>query len=100
MFDPRLIFDVFTFLASCCVGVWVFFMQRNKANAKDIHRLDVRLSKAETNIENMPTHKDIKDVHQRIDEVSTKLGDVNGKLDSIASTTKMINDFLLNGGKK
>lgn len=100
MFEPKLIFEIFTFAVSCGIGIWVFFMQRNKANTDDIHKLDVRVSKAETNIENMPTHKDIKDVHQRIDEVSTKLGDVNGKLDGIAKTTQMINDFLLNEGKK
>lgn len=105
---------VINMLGELAIGVWLYLEKRNdktnervdavakslKSLEKDVDaRLDdmsPRLKAVETQLENMPTHDDLGELHEKINGVARELSDLNGNVSGMKHLLHSIDDYLRN----
>lgn len=87
--------------------LYTWFTTRTKANASAINRVDSRVSEVvsrmdrlESDVRHLPGHEDLGHLHDKVNSVSQSMEGVRGELSAINRTLTLINDHLINGGKK
>ena len=98
-------------LVNAAIGVYLYWERNNNATTKRIDemekdvdkRLDghsTRLSRVESGIKGLPTHKDLADLHERINDVARDINTLTGEATGMKTTLNLIHQYLLNGGGK
>lgn len=97
-------------LINLAIGVYLFWERHNNATTKRIDEMETRLddrlddhanrlAKVEAQVEALPDHSDIGDLHERINAVERAVNTMAGELTGIRTTLNLIHQHLLNGGK-
>jgi DNA repair exonuclease SbcCD ATPase subunit len=90
--------------------VWVIISNRQKANAsaietlraevdEDTEQLGNRLTRLEAQMEHMPGHEDLGEIHSRVNETAQRLTSMEGELKQMNHTMQLMHRHLLNGSK-
>ncbi|WP_321276935.1 hypothetical protein [Thiomicrorhabdus indica] len=113
---------VANFIGTIVLAAYIFVTNRSRVNTGRIDKLeqhtdhridklekhvqqhitdhDKRLERVEERNKHMPTHEDLKQVHEKINRVSDGVSAINGRLGSMDKNLTMIQEFLMNEGKK
>ena len=105
-------------LITLAMFIYVVLTNKQKANAsaietlrkeiaeeledlgKEIEDVATRSTRIETNLEHMPGHSDMGDIHNRVNETAQRLTSVEGELKQMNNTLLLINRHLISGDKK
>lgn len=90
--------------------VWVIISNRQKANAsaietlraevdEDTEQLGNRLTRLEAQMEHMPGHEDLGEIHSRVNETAQVATSMQGELKQMNNTMQLMHRHLLNGSK-
>lgn len=87
--------------------IYTWVVNRSKANASAIKSVDNRVSKLdsrvgrlESDIHHLPSHDDLGAIHEKVNDVAKGMEGLRGELSAINRTLGLINEHLLNGGRK
>ncbi|WP_286694991.1 DUF2730 family protein [Spongiibacter sp. UBA1325] len=104
----RFVFDLLQTLFMGALGIYAWWTSRTRATNSAIAKVETtteqlsrRIEKLEHEIEHLPDHDDIGDIHEKVNQVATAMSNMQGELVGINRTLGLINEYLLNqGGKK
>lgn len=113
---------VANFVGTVVLAAYIFLTSRSRVNTTRIDKLeehtdgridkleqhvhqnisdhDKRLERVEERNKHQPTHEDFKSVHEKINGVSDNVSDINGRLTGMDKNLTLIQEFLMNEGKK
>ncbi|WP_178860799.1 hypothetical protein [Thiomicrorhabdus cannonii] len=113
---------VANFIGTVILAAYIFVTSRSRVNTERIDKLekhtddridrleqhvhqhigdhDKRLERVEERNKHMPTHEDLKQVHEKINRVSDGVSAIDGRLSGMDKNLTMIQEFLMNEGKK
>jgi len=87
--------------------VYTFISNKQKANktaindmSKDINTLVRRVDGQANQLNNAPTHQDLSRMYERMNSVGNKLEKMSGVIEGMATQLSLINEHLINGGKR
>lgn len=91
--------------------IWLAISNKQKANASAINslreavddeteKLGNRLTRLEAQMEHMPGHEDLGDIHSRVNETAQRLTSMEGELKQMNHTIHLMHQHLMNGGNK
>lgn len=99
-------FQVLQFIATGCVGFYVYMSNKDKVTNDRISGLEddiettlhthgERLSTLEQAIKNAPSHRDLGDVYSEIHGVGRNVSDLSGRIEGMQNTLNLIHEKLL-----
>ncbi|MDH5785341.1 MAG: DUF2730 family protein [Chromatiales bacterium] len=103
----RIWFDLVQTFVMVALAIYTWIVNRTKVNKAAIDRVDnrvIRLQERVTLLENdvrhLPNHDDLGDIHEKVNTIASGMGKIEGELTALNRTLGLINDHLLNGGRK
>lgn len=107
----RLILSLVHFVWAALLTIYVWVANRQRVTADRLKRLEdeteeklnrhsIRLSCLETDIKHLPDQKAINRLSERMDTLNGTLNQFGGRLEGINRAVDLMNDFLINQGKK
>lgn len=104
-------FELAQFLLMGLLAIWAYISAKHKANQSaivnlehqvksQINNIDDRLIRVERDIEHLPNHADMAELHTRLNKTNEKLDSLDGQLSQISHTMHLMHEHLLSGGKK
>lgn len=101
----RFFLDVLILLGFIILGIYTWWTTRNQVTAAAIAKVNDRVGDNETRIrdvekqlEHLPTHEHLGDIHEKVNAVAGTMREIKGELGAISRHLTLMNDYLLNAG--
>lgn len=102
----KLIFQVFQFLLTGGIGIYVYTSNKNKATNDRIDVLQEnidakvdghseRIAKLEAHAENSPSHDDLAGIHDKINTACSQISSLSGEFKGVHTLLNTIHRYLL-----
>lgn len=82
------------------IWICVFFSNRRRVTNARFKELETRMAHMEDEVKHLPGHHDIKELSQRCEAMHGDLCELKGSLSGIRRAVDLMNDHLLNRGKR
>jgi len=100
----RLGFSIAAFILAASANIYAWWASRSKARRDEVdeslQQISSRLQALERDMYHSPSQQQIQDLHNRVGEVQREIGQMSGKLDGINRLADLMNEHLLNEGRK
>ncbi len=93
----RFYFDIGQYVVAALVALYIYIGNRAKATAKDVKRIEERVTKLEAG---SITKDDLGEVYNRVNDMSTTVSTLVGTMEGVKKSVDMITEFLLSKGGK
>lgn len=98
----RFWFGIGQYLIAGAIGIYAWFSNKQKAQARDVAQVKADLAVFETRVIKLEssaiTHKELGKVYNRINEVSEQVSEMSGSVKSIESALDRIQEHLMKNG--
>lgn len=99
--------EIIVLIAVVANTFYTFISNRHKANKtaiddvnSSVSDLVSRVDKMEVTLHGSPSHEDLSRMYERMNNVGNKLEKMSGAMEGMATQLSLINEHLLNGGKR
>jgi len=96
----RFWFDVLQLIGICIIGIYSWWISKERVTNKRFKEHHARLTALEGHIQNSPSPKQFKDLADKFELIHGDMREIKGQLTGINRAVDLMNEYLINNGGK